>query len=56
MDFDLTEEHLAIQDAVGKVCSDFDDEYWTEKDTKAEFPHEFHRGHGRRRLAGHYHA
>ncbi len=43
MDFDLTEEHLAIQDAVGKVCSDFDDEYWTEKDTKAEFPHEFHR-------------
>jgi acyl-CoA dehydrogenase len=43
MDFDLTEEHLAIQDAVGKICSQFDDEYWAEKDVKAEFPHEFHR-------------
>jgi acyl-CoA dehydrogenase len=43
MDFDLTEEHLAIQDAVGKICSQFDDEYWAGKDVKAEFPHEFHR-------------
>ena len=32
MDFDLTEEHLAIVDAVSKVCSEFDDEYWSEKD------------------------
>lgn len=43
MDFDLTEEHLAIVDAVSKVCSEFDDEYWSEKDRNAEFPHEFHR-------------
>ena len=43
MDFDLTEEHLAIVDAVSKVCGAFDDEYWSEKDRNAEFPHEFHR-------------
>ena len=43
MDFDLAEEHLAIVDAVSKVCSEFDDEYWSEKDRNAEFPHEFHR-------------
>ena len=43
MDFDLTEEHLAIVAAVTKVCSAFDDEYWSEKDRNAEFPHEFHR-------------
>ena len=43
MDFSLTEDQLAIQDAVGRVCSEFDDEYWSQKDTKAEFPHEFHR-------------
>ncbi|MDD9997381.1 MAG: acyl-CoA/acyl-ACP dehydrogenase [Gammaproteobacteria bacterium] len=43
MDFDLTEEHLAMVDAVSKVCSKFDDEYWSEKDRNAEFPHEFHR-------------
>jgi acyl-CoA dehydrogenase len=43
MDLNFSEEQLAIQDAVAKVCSEFDDEYWSEKDTKAEFPHEFHR-------------
>ena len=43
MDFDLTEEHLAIVEAVSKLCSEFDDEYWSEKERNAEFPHEFHR-------------
>jgi acyl-CoA dehydrogenase len=43
MDLNLSEEQLAIQEAVAKVCSQFDDEYWSEKDTKSEFPHEFHR-------------
>ncbi|MEQ9450541.1 MAG: acyl-CoA dehydrogenase family protein [Pseudomonadales bacterium] len=42
MDFKLTEEQLAIRDAIKKLCEKFDDEYWTEKDRKAEFPHEFH--------------
>lgn len=43
MDFDLTEDQLAIQDAVARVCGEFDDEYWSDKDNRAEFPHEFHR-------------
>jgi len=43
MDLSFSEEQLAIQEAVAKVCSQFDDEYWSEKDTKSEFPHEFHR-------------
>ena len=43
MDLNFSEEQLAIREAVAKVCSAFDDEYWTGKDNKAEFPHEFHR-------------
>ena len=43
MDLNFSEEQLAIGEAVAKVCSAFDDEYWTEKDNKAAFPHEFHR-------------
>ncbi len=43
MNYELTEDQLAIQDAVAKVCSAFDDDYWSEKDAKAKFPHEFHR-------------
>lgn len=43
MDFNLTEDQAAIRDAVKRICSKFSDEYWSTKDTKAEFPHEFHR-------------
>jgi acyl-CoA dehydrogenase len=43
MDFNLTEDQLAIQDSVERTCAEFTDEYWSEKDNKAEFPHEFHR-------------
>ena len=43
MDFSLSEEQQAIHDAIKKLCQDFDDEYWTQKDRDAEFPHEFHR-------------
>ena len=43
MNHELTDDQLAIEDAVSKVCSAFDDAYWSEKDTTAEFPHEFHR-------------
>jgi len=43
MDFSLSEEQLAIQESVARTCAEFTDEYWSEKDSKAEFPHEFHR-------------
>ena len=56
MDFNLSEDHLAIRDAIKRICSKFPDEYWSHKDTAAEFPHEFHACHGAGRLARHHHA
>ena len=43
MDFELTETQAAIRELAQKVCADFDDNYWLERDEKAEFPHDFHR-------------
>lgn len=43
MDFNLSDEHLAIRDAMQKLCAEFDDEYWSQKDQDSEFPHEFHK-------------
>lgn len=43
MNFELSEDLIAIQDAVDRICGEFDDDYWSEKDNQAEFPHEFHR-------------
>jgi acyl-CoA dehydrogenase len=43
VDFTLSEDHLAIRDAIKRICAKFPDEYWSHKDTAAEFPHEFHR-------------
>jgi acyl-CoA dehydrogenase len=42
VEFDLSDDHKAIAEAVKKVCAQFTDEYWSHKDTAAEFPHEFH--------------
>lgn len=47
MDFNLNDDQLAIREAIQKLCEDFDDDYWTEKDQKAEFPHEFHQAMAR---------
>jgi acyl-CoA dehydrogenase len=43
VDFNLSEDHLAIRDAIKRICAKFPDEYWSHKDTAAEFPNEFHR-------------
>lgn len=43
MDFNYSEEHLAIRDAIKKLCEEFDDDYWSRKERDSEFPHEFHR-------------
>lgn len=43
MSFELTSIQEEIQDLTRQVCAKFDDEYWLEKDTKAEFPHDFYR-------------
>jgi acyl-CoA dehydrogenase len=42
VEFTLTDDQKAIADAVKRVCVKFTDEYWSHKDTAAEFPHEFH--------------
>ncbi len=42
MDFQLTEQQVAIDEGVRKVCAGFDDAYWTECEEKARFPHEYY--------------
>ncbi|MFM9882548.1 MAG: acyl-CoA dehydrogenase family protein, partial [Burkholderiales bacterium] len=42
MNFDLTHEQQQIRDAVGRICADFGDDYWLEKDSEGGFPHDFH--------------
>ena len=43
MEFSETDEHRLIRDTVRKVCADFPDEYWAEKDEAHEFPWAFYR-------------
>lgn len=42
MNFDLSEDQLAIQASVEKICTSFDDRYWLARDEDGVFPHEFH--------------
>ncbi len=41
MDFQLSEDQLAIRDAINKLCAGFDAEYWLKCDTEGLFPEEF---------------
>lgn len=41
MSYFLSEDQLAIRDAVDKLCADFDAEYWLARDTDGSFPAEF---------------
>lgn len=41
MDFDLSDEQIAIRDAIQKICSRFDAEYWLQRDRDGEFPEDF---------------
>jgi acyl-CoA dehydrogenase len=40
LDFQLSEQHVAIDEGVRKVCAGFDDAYWTECEENARFPDE----------------
>lgn len=42
MDFNLTEDQRNIREAVLKICSQFGDDYWLERDADGEFPLEFY--------------
>jgi acyl-CoA dehydrogenase len=39
--FSLTEEQVAIREAIDKLCAPFDNEYWRVKDTEHAYPEEF---------------
>ncbi len=43
MDFSMNEQQRAIDSGVRKICAGFDDAYWSDCDTEARLPHEFHR-------------
>jgi len=42
MDFSINEDHEAIREGIRRVCADFPDEYWAEKDAAHEFPWDFY--------------
>jgi len=42
MDFELTNEQHLIKQSVAKLCLDYPDEYWSQKDTDHEFPWDFY--------------
>ncbi len=43
MDFALSANQESIRDAIGKICSRFDDAYWLKKDKEGGYPADFHR-------------
>jgi acyl-CoA dehydrogenase len=42
MDFSLSPEQQQIRDAIAKLCAQFDDAYWLDRDRSGAFPHELH--------------
>ena len=42
MDFELTDEQILIKQSVAKLCEDFPDDYWSQKDKDHEFPWDFY--------------
>src|SRR5438094_9838956 len=43
MDFALSANQESIRDALAKICSRFDDDYWLKKDKEGGYPADFHR-------------
>ena len=42
MNFETTDEHQLIRDAIRKVCANFPDDYWAKCDSEGAFPWEFY--------------
>lgn len=42
MEFSTSNDHEAIREGIRRICADFTDEYWSEKDEAHEFPWEFY--------------
>ena len=43
MSFLITEEQLQIKESIEEICEQFDEEYWLQRDSSGEFPHELHK-------------
>jgi acyl-CoA dehydrogenase len=43
MNFELTEDQLAIREAINRICADFDADYWLQRDRNGGFPLDFHK-------------
>lgn len=43
MGLEMTTERRQIWESISALCADFDDTYWYDKDTRHEFPNEFHK-------------
>lgn len=41
MNFELSDNQLAIREAVARICDQFGDDYWLARDTDGEFPEDF---------------
>jgi len=41
MDFSLTKEQESIRESIERICRDFDDKYWLNKDREGGFPNDF---------------
>ena len=46
MSFEYTPEQEAIREAVQKICADFPESYWLERDADGVFPEAFYRAMG----------
>ena len=42
MDFALTDDQIAVRDAVTRIAAGFDDTFWRARDQDGRFPHELH--------------
>jgi len=43
MDFSLSPEQESIRESIAKICEDFDDAYWLDRDATGAFPVELHK-------------
>ena len=43
MNFDLTDDQQQIRDAIQRICTPFDADYWLRRDREGGFPDDFHR-------------
>jgi acyl-CoA dehydrogenase len=42
MNFDLSDDQVAIKNAISEVCADLNDDYWLRKDREGGFPEDFY--------------